>query len=738
MAESFMGFLRETLAAWMRPRALPRPIQFSTHLANMSPMLADAIGEGGGYTRAIRLGRLIGHYGDEVWVYVAVSKVAQAAASVPLRARRGDPEDEESEILTSGPLPELLARPNPYQSHFDFVEQHQTSMDLAGESFIYLDRGPSATGGVDAMYVLPIFNEQTMTVVRKSKKFDPAAEVAGYIYQVGNEKISYLPDEIVHVRYPNPFDPYRGLAPLRAAALSVESDLMAQQYNAAFFVNSAEPRGHYEAEGVVLDAQYKRFQKLIEARHRGYHKAHRPLILQNMKWVSTQLSPKDSEFLEQRKFSREEIIAIYGVRPVVVGLLEHNPQANAEIQWRDFWSASMQPKMAKLVNALNGELAPIFGEGLVIEWDFSRIGPLQENYSQKVSDAEKLNRMGYPINAINRRLNLGFEDMPWGDTVFVNPLLVPVDEFTNGNGNGKSNGNGRGFQSQAVRELEAPPALLLSGYSGGRLEERKRVVLSGFEIRQTRQECKAQIKIADFFRAQERRTLRNLRSEGALRALDPVRAAKVDDKRPAGVDLSVVFDIKEETEKMQPLNREILRRAMVDAMLTFIAQMGQNEDDFDFVSPAVLKFLQTDSFRHAKNTTEYTRELLATEFTEGINAGETIGELAARVEKVFDERVSSSETIARTETVGASNFGNQEAALQAGIQTKSWISSRDERVRDEHTEIDDRTTAEPIPVTMPFRLADGSELQYPGDSSLGADPGQIINCRCTTLYFFED
>ena len=59
-------------------------------------------------------------------------------------------------------------------------------------------------------------------------------------------------------------------------------------------------------------------------------------------------------------------------------------------------------------------------------------------------------------------------------------------------------------------------------------------------------------------------------------------------------------------------------------------------------------------------------------------------------------------------------------------------------VRDEHVEIDDRTTGEPIPVTMPFRLSDGSELMFPGDSSMGAAAGQVINCRCTTIYGFED
>src|SRR4029453_19060211 len=360
----------------------------------------------------------------------------------------------------------------------------------------------------------------------------------------------------------------------------------------------------------------------------------------------------------------------------------------------------------------------------------------QENYSQKVADAEKLNRMGYPINMINRRLNLGFDDVPWGNTVLVNPLLVPIEELGAGNGNGNGNGTngGRGYA-----KLQTPPVReALVEFRGSSVGERKRAAIAAFEIRQSRQERRAQVKLKDFFRAQERRTLRNLRSDAGARSLEPLRASKVHDKRPAGIDLSVVFDIKEEAEKMRPLNREILRRATVEAMLTFIAELGANEDDFDFLSASVLRFFETESFRQAKNITETTRELLATEFVEGTKAGETNGELAARVERVFDERASSAETIARTETVGASNFGNQEAAVQAGMSTKTWVSSRDERVRDEHIQIDDEATADPILVNSPFRLADGSELMFPGDSSMGADPGQVVNCRCTTIYGFGD
>ena len=256
------------------------------------------------------------------------------------------------------------------------------------------------------------------------------------------------------------------------------ADLMAQQYNAAFFTNSAEPRGHYEAEGIVTDAQYRAFQKLIEARHRGYKKAHRPMIFQNMKWVSTQLLaegcrvPRHAEVLargDHRHLWR---------RPVVVGS-EHNPQANAEIQWRDFLDCDDAAEDGEADRPAQHGADALFGDGLAIEWDFSKVGPLQENFSNKVTDAVKLNRMGYPINMINRRLNLGFEDVPWGDTWFVSPLLVPVESMMDLNGNGNGNGNSKAHLASS-RELQVPSVVtLLPALGGTSVEGRKRAALCG-------------------------------------------------------------------------------------------------------------------------------------------------------------------------------------------------------------------------------------------------------------------
>jgi hypothetical protein len=64
-----------------------------------------------------------------------------------------------------------------------------------------------------------------------------------------------------------------------------------------------------------------------------------------------------------------------------------------------------------------------------------------------------------------------------------------------------------------------------------------------------------------------------------------------------------------------------------------------------------------------------------------------------------------------------------------GQPTKVWESVGDDRVRDAHLEAD----GQEVPISEPF-IVDGESLMFPGDPSLGASAGNIINCRCSVSY----
>lgn len=126
--------------------------------------------------------------------------------------------------------------------------------------------------------------------------------------------------------------------------------------------------------------------------------------------------------------------------------------------------------------------------------------------------------------------------------------------------------------------------------------------------------------------------------------------------------------------------------------------------------------------------------LIFAEITDGVNDGEGVRDIAARVERILDATGSErwpnrATTIAVTEVNRAANAGAYAAALQAerdeGVQmTKRWLDSDDNRVRPEHREAD----GQEVPLGQPF-IVGGFPLMMPGDPT--APPHLVVWCRCS-------
>lgn len=130
---------------------------------------------------------------------------------------------------------------------------------------------------------------------------------------------------------------------------------------------------------------------------------------------------------------------------------------------------------------------------------------------------------------------------------------------------------------------------------------------------------------------------------------------------------------------------------------------------------------------HVHDINKTTRNELYAELQTGFREGEGIRKLSARIMDVFDGADKyRAEMIARTEVIGASNAGAMEGYKEAGIKYKRWIASPKGDYRPDHLEMMGQA---PIPLDEPF-IVGGEEMMQPGDESLGASAGNIINCRC--------
>jgi SPP1 gp7 family putative phage head morphogenesis protein len=145
----------------------------------------------------------------------------------------------------------------------------------------------------------------------------------------------------------------------------------------------------------------------------------------------------------------------------------------------------------------------------------------------------------------------------------------------------------------------------------------------------------------------------------------------------------------------------------------------------------ILNYIKTQSSTKITQITDTTREIIRLALHDGVRNGETMAQLSNRLRDAYSDMTPyRASLIARTEVINASNAASVAGAKASGAAVmKQWLSSRDDRVREDHEEADGQT----VPLDEPFTVG-GYQLMWPGDPSLGAPGKEIINCRCTVIY----
>jgi hypothetical protein len=402
------------------------------------------------------------------------------------------------------------------------------------------------------------------------------------------------------------------------------------------------------------------------------------------------------DFIESRKMTREEICAIFQVPPPMVGIYDHATLANIETARKIFWLDTVIPFLEDLQSAFNLALTPEFGDDLMLEFDVSNVEAIQENYRDKIETAKSLWAMGVPFNQINQQLELGFDDIPGGDVGYLPMNMLPAGMALPDPGDDDD----KARKNKAWNLTE---------------ENQKAAYWKQFDRRRMNWERKVAQLVGKRFR-DEGKAVSEAYEQG--RDVDGVIDGQVAEWETmmTGIYVGVMEDFGQETG-------EALAKS---------AGPTDRKFEFDPWLGNVRNWIEAVVAEKVVRITRTTKDMIKQEITAGFEEGESTQEIARRIRKLYqDFSVRRAMTIARTEVVAASNSGSHHAAEQTGLEyERVWLSSRDDRVRDDHADMDGVT----VPKAEPFEAPDGSQLMFPGDTSLGADASQTINCRCTEIY----
>ncbi len=129
----------------------------------------------------------------------------------------------------------------------------------------------------------------------------------------------------------------------------------ASTWNWKFFENNAAPGFGLATDGKLDDATYQRVKASWESKYRGVNNAHKVAIFEGgLKPVNISPSQREMDFVETRKYSRDEILGIFKVPKAALGLGEGSGQ-NLNITAFEIQLAknAIQPLAIKIQEALS-------------------------------------------------------------------------------------------------------------------------------------------------------------------------------------------------------------------------------------------------------------------------------------------------------------------------------------------------------------------------------------------------
>lgn len=318
---------------------------------------------------------LLSTYESVGTVFAIVHSLAVATAKVDWHlyqsAASGLPEDR-VENTTHASI-DLWKMPNPVMPRRRFVETAQQHIDLTGESDILASLIGYGQKRIP-LELWPIRPDRIRPIP------DPFEFLKGYVYtSPDGEEIPLETNECLPILMPNPRNPYRGLGPIQSILSTLDSTRNAEEFEAAFYENSAAPGGIIQVEQELGDTAFDQLRARWEAAHQGASKAHRVAILEGgMTWVDRQFTQRDMQMAEMRTLRRDTILEAFGYPKPMLGITEDVNRANAEAAEYVFSKWLIAERLDRWRDWLNYQILPLYGptaEGL--EWDY--VSPVSEN-----------------------------------------------------------------------------------------------------------------------------------------------------------------------------------------------------------------------------------------------------------------------------------------------------------------------------------------------------------------------
>jgi len=312
---------------------------------------------------------------------------------------------------------QLMARPNPFMSRAQFLELLTAYLELTGNAYLTLE-DRDGYGRPRELY-LP--NPARMRVIP-----DPERMVAGYVYDAGGmsrgqQLVPYQPDEVIHLKYPNPLDPYYGMGNVEAMQELLDTVLAMQTHEQSYWASGGRIIGVLETESKLSDNDFRNLTEHWRLASADQKSRVRVAILeQGLKYTPIAEGLRSLDLVNISKEKRDAVLAVFGVPKAKLGIME---DANYKAVEADqfFWQETMTPLHRRFEDAIQ-PLVDLYDPGLRYEFERRNF----EDDTAKLQNATLMKNLAC-FTANELRVYVGVEELgPEGDFIWSSAKEVPI------------------------------------------------------------------------------------------------------------------------------------------------------------------------------------------------------------------------------------------------------------------------------------------------------------------------
>lgn len=394
-------------------------------------------------------------YAKNSVVYSCIRKIATTAPAASLRVERIV--DGQREAVASD-LTSIFQSPNPYLNAFTFQETIHTFLNLIGECFIIKVGLGGRVGRPLKKPELWFARPDRMHPVPAGKK------LLGYVYiSEDGKRTPFTPDEIIHVKYPNPLDQWeglgRGLSPLSAAAIETDVDNNSTAFMKEFFNNACVPFGLLKSKHILDDVDVTRIRQRMKEQYgsaaqtsgsvtpqqqswngfvqqtRAGKRWHELMILDaDMDYQKMGLAPDEIALPEIRSLTESRICSVFDVPPVLVGVqvgLKNTGVFSETVlkeARRQLWFDKIIPDNQRIAEVFTQTFRDHLSENEMIAHDYSQVAILQEDRTARFARATQGYLNGW-LTQNEARREAGFQEVSGGDNFKVELKPTELKEW---------------------------------------------------------------------------------------------------------------------------------------------------------------------------------------------------------------------------------------------------------------------------------------------------------------------